>query len=398
MNMRKCIMNTHCAWMKGNRGRVAAGVLCLSLAALATVPPTAQAQMTADGGAGREAAWNAAYKRLIQAEAESRQACDARIAACSAFFTARQRGAGRFAGEVLGLEGKLRATGGMIENGVNAVGQYFGYGPGGKDSFTRHVESRFRELVISPDQVRQVTREALAGYQDDMRRIEGRVLVDLRADLSDNALAFASPDAGMLLGNDDFIVRQVASDAAGDLGVSLVKLIISSVLSDAVTDKVMDKNDSFLKRQGTNFAIGMAMDKALDQAALAGGYDPQKRIEVRVKATLDRLAAEIVEGRKVSSDAFVIMSRWSNLHPDGRVRDAAAKAVAVMERSPGIGLRARLLSLHWSRVRSRSLALSRHILGPGVPLRLTHSLKLGDTTPETLIDLANQCSRDFGGK
>jgi hypothetical protein len=351
----------------------------------------------ADDGAAREAAWEAAFKRMVQADEESLRACEARIAACSAFFADRNRGAAAFAEELLGIEGKLRVAGGVIENGLNAIGELLGASPAGTDSFTRHVESRFRELVISPAQVRQATREAFSGYAGDVRQIEGRLLVDLRADLGDDALAFASPDAAPLSADDESIVQQVASDAANDLGATLVKFIISAIVSDAVTDKVTDKDDSFLKRQGTNFAIGMAMDKALDEAALAAGYDPQKQIEAKVKAALARLAAGIVEGDKNCGDAFLKLSYLRNLHPDGRLRDTAAEAMTAMERSPNIGLRARLLSLHWSRVRARSVALSHHILGPGVPPRLTQTVNVGANTPETLIEFANKCSRIFGG-
>jgi hypothetical protein len=353
----------------------------------------------ADDGAAREAAWEAASKRLVEAEQESLQACEARVAACSAFFADRGRGAAVFAEELLGIEGKLRAAGGVVENGLNAIGEFFGGSPAGPDSFTQHVASRFRERVIGPDQIRRATREAFSGYAGDVRQIEGRLLVDLRADLGDDALAFAASDAAPLSADDESIVQQVASDAAGDLGATLVKFIISAVVSDAITDKVTDKDDSFLKRQGTNFALGMAMDKALDEAALAAGYDPQKQIEAKVKVALARLAAGVVEGDKNCGDAFLELSYLRNLHPDGRVRDAATEAMDVMERSPNIGLRARLLALHWSRVRTRSLALSRHILGPGVPPRLTHRLTSNpDATSDKLIEFANECFRIFGGK
>jgi hypothetical protein len=359
-------------------------------AAIPTPPP-------ADDGAAREAAWEASFKRMVQADEESLRACEARIAVCSAFFADRNRGAAAFAEELLGIEGKLRAAGGVIENGLNAVGELLGASPASTDSFTRHVESRFRELVISPAQVRQATREAFSGYADDVRRIEGQLLVDLRADLSDDALAFASPDAAPLSGDDESIVQEVAGDAANDLGASLVKFVVSNVVSNFLTDKVTDKNDSFLKRQGTNLALDVAVDKALDEAALAAGYDPQKQIEAKVKAALGRLAAGIVGGDKNCGDAFLELSLLRNLHPDGRIRNTAAEAMTAMERSPNIGLRARLLSLHWSRVRARSVALSRHILGPGVPPRLTQSVNVGANTPETLIEFANKCLRIFGG-
>jgi hypothetical protein len=328
------------------------------------------------------------------------------LARINDFFAARKRGAGPFAQAVLGTEGKAQAAGALAEGAVNAVGELFGNKPSaGPDSFTRYVGRCFRLHVLDTGQLQKTIDHAVAGYAGDVRALEGKLLVDLRADLDDAGFDFtralpAIRGGDAVAGQTDAMISQAIDAAVADFSATIVKFAVSTVIGNAVGDRLTQDGDSGVKKFGVNVAAGMAVDKVLDEAISRAGYDPEGALAAKVTAALDRMRERLMEGNPGAIRNYSILCIYRDSYTDQTIRSACREAADVMERGANLGLRHRLLTLHAERRDFRAATLRKFVLGVGEPpddtIFSARSRPENVYPPGQILELAREC-RDFYG-
>ncbi len=388
---------------------LAAGYLSEVPAAAQTAadsPPPAAANVPAARKTDPRDAWAAVAARLDQADRESAESVESQLARVNEFFTERKQGARPFAEAVLGTEGKLQATGGLIEGAASALGELFGNKPAtGPDSFTIYVRRSFRRHVLDAGQLEKAIDSAVAGYGGEIRRLEGRLLVDLRADLDDAGfdVTRALPEiraGAAAAGQGDAMISQAVEAAAADYSAMIVKFAVSTVISNEVADRLTKDGDSRLKKFGINIAAGVAVDKVLDEAVARAGYDPEGALAAKVTSSLDRMRVLLVDGWPQAAQHYSALCAFRDGYPNEAIRAACREAATVIERSPSLGLRHQLLALHAERSRLRAAALRKFVFGPDAPAAESAAPARIDpkksSPPAQILQFARQC-RDYYG-
>ena len=356
---------------------VLAGVAVLLAGSPGEQPGQAAGQQVVSSAIGARAGQEADLRKLrdrqsklallSRADRESEAAIDSEIGKLGRFFEECKQGTKPFAEEVLGLEAKLRLAGSKAENGANAVyGLFGGKVEQGPDRFSRYVAECFERHVLKRTDVRQAINAAFAGYRAELERIEGRLLVDLRADVeaADIGVMAALPpmkSEDLLSDSWDQAIAEAAEAVTADLCVSITKFAASWFGGDMVEKQITSADDSWLKKNAVNFAAGAAIDQALDEGLARAGYDPASRIAAGVAARLDRIRELVVGGGAVASKAesnavlSVVEAMASSGRPLSRSqREALARE---MKQTTEAGLRQRLRTLHATRSGVRKAAL-----------------------------------------
>ncbi len=351
--------------------------------------------------------WTAVVPRIDVALRESNNAIAARIATLDEFFAERQQGARPFAEAVLSLEGKARATAGIGEELVGGLGQLLGQKrPSGPNSFVVYVRDRFRTKVLDPAELKTVVDEAVAGYVGDATEIEGRLLVDLKADIDDRALDLRLQLPALRVetaagASCDAVIGETLDAAAKDLGVALGMFVASNYIGDKVAQRVTPKDASKARKALVNILVGIGVDQAMDRAARQAGYDPEKELTARTSAGIDRIRSLVVEGDPQAVGTFVSLFKFREAHPDPAAREACREAMDALERSSNLGLRVRLITLHNERHRQLATALAGHVFGREAvrtPLRLLPALDAGKApTSESVVRWAKSITNVYGG-
>jgi hypothetical protein len=323
---------------------------------------------------------------LSRADAESEAAIETEIGKLARFFEECKQGTRPFAEEVLGLEANLRLAGSKVENGANAVYELFGGKvERGPDRFSRYAAGCFERHVLKRADVQQAINAAYAGYRAELERIEGRLLVDLRADVdaADIGGMAALPQMkseDLLSDSWDQAIAKAVEAASADLCVSIGKFAASWVGGDIAEKQITSPDDNGLKKFGVNVAAGAAIDKALDEGLARAGYDPAGRIAAGVAVRLDAMRDLVIEGEpKIAADLPTgallelsgggFLARDSDDGPlawalDGLARDALTLAVDRLNQGTEAGLRQRLRALHGTRSDVRKAALLPEVYGP----------------------------------
>jgi hypothetical protein len=350
--------------------------------------------------------WEAIRPRLEQADRDSATAVELQLASINEFFAERTQGARPFAEAVLGTEGKLEATGGVVETAASALGELFGNKPSsGPNSFTLYVGRSFRKHVLDTGQLQKAIDRAVAGYAGEVRRLEGRLLVDLRADLDDAGFDFtrALPEirAGdAVAGQGNALISEAVEAATVDFSAMVVKFAVSTAIGNAAADRLTREDDSRLKKLGINVAAGMAVDKAIDEAIARAGYDPEAALAAKVTASLYRMRTLLVEGDLQAAKNYSTLCLFRDGYPDTKVSAACREAADSIERGSSLGLRRRLLALHAERSRLRTAALRKFVLGYDVlPEKSADPTRLDpqkSSPPAQILQFARQCRALYG--
>jgi hypothetical protein len=237
----------------------------------------------------RPRAWELARARLDRADAECRRALDEQLEGLEAFFEEAKQRSPRFADRVLGWEGrwKLVADRLRLDAGAHAT-------------FIRRL---FREELFTPEELEGRTRQAVEGYLEAVRDIEGRMLVALSQDLagSPTSLPIVAPDPGGL--RDHF--ERAAAEAAGRAGAvlgedatrELVALIVGEVLAQAavrlgVSTGVLGAGAaSAALTLGSGLVVGVLVDQVVSWAR-----DGRGELIRELDRRIDALGALVVSG------------------------------------------------------------------------------------------------------
>ncbi|MBX9584044.1 MAG: hypothetical protein K2X87_27400 [Gemmataceae bacterium] len=278
--------------------------------------------------------------RLAEADARSEAAVQDRLKPVHALFARGRKGAAGFARDALSWGGKWAFVKGVVRPGSHR--EYLG------EAFARHV--------FAPDELRAVIEEACRAYADDLGDVEGRMLVDLRADLADDSLsritvalspglrtnaAFAAESRALA----DRVAGQTASDLAVTAGREAVAWVAADVAAGAAVQAakaaaaemgiqggvLATGAGSAVATLGVGIVVGIILDYVLDAVFKLAGYDPEAKVAAAVVESLDRLEAALtrdagwLERKLGMGTKGSLRAELEKLHAAGsdRRRDAA---------------------------------------------------------------------------
>ncbi len=347
----------------------------------------------------RLAAWRKVEPRLAEAESGSKADVHEAVSQVQAFFAERRQGARVFAADLLSLEGKWAY-----------VRDY--YDPG---SHNRYIEDAFVRRIFNPDELRAIVDSAASGCIGKLQGRENRLLVDIRADLSDGdpaapGLLPALQDEAAFRRQYEAMLESVMPVVSRDIGFSVTREAVSFVGSEIAAQIVAQIAQALAVRLGVSggilgtgassgtvtfgigLVVGILVDMALDWAIREAGYDPEGAIAAKVEETLGRLESTILDGPSAADfpdypsphpltdeiARILIPARGApepSAEEEAVRREVAVKYFAARDRwflakaaheDPGsLGLRNRLNRLSEARARLRETALRTLILEGG---------------------------------
>jgi hypothetical protein len=404
-----------------NRRWVAAGVAAAVLLTLllmhrdeqpskATKPAENRSQPVAastgqDNEQNRRRAWERIVPRLEKADQESAAAIDREVAKLDVFFGERKRGARPFAEEILGLGAKVE-HGAMvadqaIANAARSLKELL-LGkdeedqddfPDMEDAYTVNAQQMFERHVCDPLQVQRAVQSSIAGYLGELKALESRVLVDLRADLDDSGLTFDAGDASQLglraaIEATAGALSDVLGTARTDLGVVAAREGVSWVAGNKLGDALAQGTELFIGKLVINGVAGMGLDKMLGSGIEQTGYDPETEVSLRAAKAVDAMRNQLVDGQPEAMRAFQSLRRWRDGYPDSAVRRACGEAIEAIERRGALGLRPWLRLVHEQRVAARRTALFRLVTGKEVHRPPTELKAVMEPRREAIIKYA----------
>ncbi len=383
--------------------RFAVGVACALAMILGLLGQPASAQSPAGDSQSRKVS-----AHLEKAERDSQAAIAAQIAKLDAFFDKRTEGVPAFAKAVVS-DGQLQMAGTLAQTAfkglLDLVDPKLVPAP---TPFPEFVKEAFGNHVFTPDQLRGEIDAVAFGWLAEAKALEGRLLVDIRADLEDGAFNFVStaPGAGgelKVADQNDALITAAIDQATEYLVVAVTKFAISWVLGDKLGDQIMPPDQGGLTKFGVDLAAGFAVDKALDAAIAQAGYDPEKKLAVKLTASIHKMRNLIVEGDASALADYATLCVLRDRHPNTTVREAARHASGVMRMNANLGLRCRLAEKHAERTAQWRSVLSKLNLGvePAtatfVPSNMPLPTDLETHDPAGYIYFTNEIIRIFGG-
>jgi hypothetical protein len=217
--------------MKNNRSvkpLLAAGVLCAFVAVLIG-RPIADWLREKSGTTERENKLTLATERVAErhldwAQKESERAIDEHAKALDAFFADSKKNTQAFAVEALSWSSKWRLAADYVPFTS-------------KDLHQRFIREKFEEYIFNPSQLEDAVKQVVKNYLAHVRSIEGRMLVDLRADVADFPSAYdlaRIDESKVQAAYDEAVSRasEVSSDGwRAEIGADLVSMIVGEVLT-----------------------------------------------------------------------------------------------------------------------------------------------------------------------
>jgi hypothetical protein len=376
-------------------------------------------QTVAGTPASKQAAWEKALPRLIQAEKESAAEIVAAIKDIDNHFDDSRTAARPFVDEVLGWGGNWQFVVGSAEQTKNLFTGFMDSvlgttlrGPAGPDSFTLFVRERFLKTVFDPDACKRAVEAAAKRYATGLQSVEAKLLVDLEADLPDSFTQFSQSipvvkltDA--MLGHIDRAVADAVKDAGTDFAVNVSKAVICEVGSNlgagaivaatlAASHHVVTSGDPTiaLATLVVGVPVGMLIDYGVTTVMEAAGHDPAGKLAEKVASRLKVARNALVVGEDAEQNQrYVLLYFYYLGHPDRDVRADCGKAVARLTQKGSLGLLPRLETLHVNRNCFRRAIIYRLIFGADAPI--PEALYL-DTQQASVTDNVLKWAREYG--
>lgn len=360
------------AW--GARFYFAAAIPEANVAEVAIVEPPPAAVAPIDRAALRRKAWDQIQPRLDAADAASRAAVDEQLAGIDDFFRVTDAGVKPFSEAVLSLRGKWEYAKSKLPTAED-------------DQHLRFLSGKFEEYIFKFDDLKVLIERAIGGYVSRVQGIEGGLLVDVRADLSEGELAaaglpkFLASDAAFRAAFQQAL-ETAAAGVASDFRTGVSREVVSFVAGEIAAQIAVRTAAAVAARLGVSagvlgtgaasswgtFGLGLVaavvVDVAISKVAKWAGYDPVARVSEKVQATLAQVRSLLVDGNPDARAAFEELRKMETDDADATVRDESRKAADSIERSGNLGLRSQMLQLHEERARLRRAALQRLVLEP----------------------------------
>ncbi|WP_337173573.1 hypothetical protein [Paludisphaera sp.] len=376
-------------------------VLC-PLIALAVLAAPAAAQQAKFPATPKDAAWVKVKERMDQSAFACLSAADPTLKQHLDPVFADARAAARpFAEELLGWRGKAIYLDCLTQPAFKQMDRklydWFGLGNAGRwlppevdsllpDPFHTHIRCELESKVIGVSRLRKAVDAAMADYAAKLEAEENRLIVALRADVPDDALAgklvlpvlppFATACPAM-----DAAVEAVASSARTDVGVLISREAASWFLGNKAGELLNRRDDHFIKKTAINLMAGKTVDDTLKGAIDISGYDPEARIIGHVHTALDQLQSLLLEGDADERELYRGLYTFSIDYPDAEVREACAKALKALERNGNPGLRVLMEAMYNRRGVALHFALYRQVYGPDADTSRLYGIDPAKSTP-----------------
>lgn len=161
-----------------------------------------------------------AKPHLSKAEQEAERVIEEHVKALDTFFADSKKNTRTFAGEALSWSSKWR----LVVDYVPFTS---------KDRHQKFIREKFEEHVFKPAQLEDAVKQVVRSYVAHMRSIESKMLVDLRADVSDFPTTYplAHLDDKRLQENYDQALSKAVSTTGAGVAVELVSVIAGEVLT-----------------------------------------------------------------------------------------------------------------------------------------------------------------------
>lgn len=235
-----------------------------------------------------------AAPHLRMATERSQEAIDEQIEPINQFFKSAKKGTQKFAELSLSWGSKWR----LVADGLP-------YTRG--DRHSEYLRARFEEHLFTPSQFEAVVRQSVDGYLSELRSIEGKMLVDLRADIED----FPTDSSLRTLGEvdwqeafDDAIARATSATSQqleSDVGTQLVSIITGEVLTQVAVR--LGVSSGILTAGAASgwatFGVGLVVGIIIDQLVTVAWdhwTDPAGKLTKQLNQKLDELNILIRNG------------------------------------------------------------------------------------------------------
>ncbi len=195
---------------------------------------------------------------------------------------------------------------------------------GGGESHRSWIRDRFLELVISPDDLRNVLVVRLQQLHGKLAEIDDELFVKLQADVEIDARSIPLPRID-LAGMDqhiEMLVRQAEESAWASLTEFAVSSGIGFVVGETVSSPSTDEggqnsqNAQTLENQIFSFVSGVVIGLVTD-AIVSTVSDNQGKLEEKLQRTVSELFHQLALGNPVSKCWVGTLERITEIHRSG---------------------------------------------------------------------------------
>ena len=319
-------------------------------------------------------AWSRIQPQLKAARQAGIDASDKHYQRVSEFFAERKKRTRAFAEAVLSLRSKWQ----FVKSKLPSAD---------REAHRKYLRDRFEETVFSSKELEELLRSVVEGYVQELRGMENELLVKIRADLADGALADLKADARFrtdtaFRGEYAKSLEAAASVMAKDLKVQIGREVVTWVGADIATTITISVAGNVATRFGVSAAIlstgaastvatlgvGVAacviIDALMDWIFQAVGYDPAGDVRTEIDEALEDFEGLLLFGDKymppISLDLFPSAKSEA---AEARRLDRIVVGKANNDARPG--LVAEMLNVCERREKLRSEALRKLILEGG---------------------------------
>jgi len=247
---------------------------------------------------------------MATADQKAVKALEERLHAMISLFERGQKGAIAFAEDATSWSGKWA----LLKDKVGLE----------EDAHTKFLAEAFARYVLTGEDLQSTLDNAVKGYLSDLNGIENEVLVQLRADLADEALGRGVKPPCLV--SDEAFGREYRRLAAEltprldrDLKVTAGREVASFVAMDVATQVVIRiarvaaaelgveaailgaGAASTLTTLGVGLVVGIIVDQVIAWVMKQAGYDPAGEIASKVRESLNTLKALLLEGAQGKS-------------------------------------------------------------------------------------------------
>lgn len=258
-----------------------------------------------------------AKPHLNRAEQEAECVIEEHVKAIDTFFADSKNNTRAFANEALGFRSKITLASDQLPSTFNwyyknelsiirwATGKDISLKK--SEDHKRFIRQKFEELIFKPDQLEDAVKQVLKSYLTHMRSIESKMLVDLRADVSDFPTAFPLAqldDKRLQESYEQALSRAIAatgSSLRGDVATQLVSIIAGEVLTQVAVRLGVSAGilGTGAASSWATFGIGVVVGLIVDQiVAWVWDWwaDPKGSLAADLDKKLDEMNRLIVDG------------------------------------------------------------------------------------------------------
>jgi len=253
-----------------------------------------------------EIAWEKVAPKLASAEKTSLQAGDKYVGRVKAFFAERKKGARPFADDAFSLWGEWELVNSKLP-----------WSDG--DEQSRYLCACFERHIFRSDELKELIEFVVREYLSELNGIEDRLLIDIRADVSDSKaiplnlqLAIKSDESfktayaqiaeqirsAVELDTGVLVARQLPGFLAYEVGVAIYVRILGVVGARmGLSAGILGAGAALsVETFGVGMLAGFVFDRILKWGMLEAGYDPEGELAAKMCEFLDKTQALLLDG------------------------------------------------------------------------------------------------------